>query len=141
MTTQHHGVSLFGKPHETRRLVWAAIGIVLSVLCAVAMIGNVTWAEETNWFLFVFAGFGVVGFGIMALDQWQEWPEGETPAWTHWFSAIFWATFGAYALFGLIYQLFITDADTNWWLVAISPVLAVLMFWVAYQEIQKARAR
>ncbi len=141
MMTQHHGVSMFGKPHETRRLFWTAIGVVASVLCAVAMVGNVTWAEETNWFLFAFAGFGVVGFGIMALEQWQEWPKGGEPAWTHWFGAIFWAAFGAYQAFNLIYGLFITEADTNWALVAILPVLAVVMFWLAYQEARKALAR
>jgi hypothetical protein len=59
MTTHHHPVSLVGRQHETSKVVWTAIGIVASALCAVAMIGNVTWAEEANWFLFALAGFGV----------------------------------------------------------------------------------
>lgn len=139
MTTQHHGMSLFGRPHQTRKVFGTAVGVVASVLCAVAMVGNVTWAEETNWFLFVFAGFGVVGFGIMALEQWQEWPKGEAPAWTHWFSVVFWGAFGTYMASGLIYQLFITEADTNWLVVVISPILAVVMFWLAYQEVRKAQ--
>ena len=141
MTTHHHDVSLFGRQHETRKLVWAAIGVVASVLCAVAMVGNVTWAEETNWFLFAFAGFGVVGFGTMALEQWQEWSEGEEPAWTHWFGAVFWAAFGAYQAYGSIYQLFITEADMNWAMFSITSVLAVIMFWAAFQAARKARAR
>ena len=140
VTTPHHAMNLFGKPHETRRVFWAAIAVVASVLCAVAMVGNVTWAEETNWFLFVFAGFGVVGFGIMALEQWQDWPKGEEPGWTHWFGAIFWAAFGAYQVFGLIYGLFISE-DTNWALVVITPVLAVVMFWLAFQAGRRALAR
>lgn len=123
MTTHHHGVSLLGRQHEIRRVVWAAIGVVASVLCAVATIGNVTWAEETNWFLFAFAGFGVVGYATMALEQWEEWPKGGEPARTHWFGAIFWAAFGAYQAFALIYQLFITEADTNWALVAITRLV------------------
>ena len=141
MTTHHHAVNLLGRQHETRRLIWAAVGVVAGVLCAVAMAGNVTWAEETNWFLFAFAGFGVVGFGLMALEQWQEWPKGGEPAWTHWFSVVFWAAFGAYQAFALVYQLWITDGDTNWLVVAVTPILAVLMFWWAYQAFDKARVR
>ncbi len=140
MTTHHHAVSLLGRQHETRKLVWAGIGVVASVLCALAMVGNVTWAEETNWFMFALAGFGVLGFGTMALEQWQEWPKGAEPAWTHWFGAIFWTAFGAYQAYALIYQLFITDADTEWALVVIAPLLAAFMFWLAYQEARKVSA-
>lgn len=140
MTTHHHAVSLLGRQHETRKLVWAGIGVVASVLCALAMVGNVTWAEETNWFLFAFAGFGVVGFGTMALEQWLEWPKGREPKWTHWFGAIFWAAFGAYQAAALVYQLFVTDA-TAWWLVAVLPILVVAMSWLAYVEGRKALAR
>ena len=95
MTTPHHAMNLFGKPHETRRVFW----------------------------------------------QWQDWPKGEEPAWTHWFGAIFWAAFAAYQVYGLIYGLFITEAATNWVLVAISPALAVVMFWASYHEARKALAR
>ncbi len=59
--------------------------------------------------MFAFAGYGVVGFGIMALEQWQEWPKGGEPAWTHSFGALFWAAFGAYQAVALTYQLFVTD--------------------------------
>ncbi len=140
MTTHHHAVNLLGRKHETRRVIWAAVGVIASILCAVAMVGNVTWAEETNWFMFVFAAFGVVGFGIMALEQWHEWPEGEEPALTHWFLVVFWAAFGLYMAYAPIYQLWITDADTNWFVVAVTPILAVLMLGWAYQEARKARA-
>ncbi len=139
MTTHRHAVDVLGRPHERRKILGAVFGVAAAVFCAVMMVGNVTWAEETNWFMFAFAGFGVVGFGTMALEQWQEWPKGGEPAWTHGFGAIFWFAFGAYQAFAVVYQLFVTDA-TNWWLVAIVPVLAVAMFAIAYQEGRKALA-
>lgn len=105
------------------------------------MVGNVTWVEETDWFSFAYAGFGVVGFGLWAADLWLEWPRGGEPVWTHWFGAVFWTAFGLSVAFAAVYQLWITDGETNWYVVAITPVLALLMFWGAYQEARKARAR
>ena len=49
--------------------------------------------------------------------------------------------FAAYMVFGLIYQLLFAETDTNWLVVAISPILALIMFWLAYQEVRKASAR
>ncbi len=141
MTTHHHVVTVLGKRHQTRKVAGAVLGVLGSALCALAMVANVTWAEEANWFMFVFAGFGVVGFGIMALGFWREWPKGREPAWSYWFAAIFWTTFAAYQVYGLIYQLFVTDADANWGLVAIVAIAAVAMFALAYREARKALAR
>ncbi len=102
-------MQVFGRPHRLRKIAGAVFGVAASAFCAVMMVGNVARTEETNWFMFAFAGYGVVGFGIMALEQWQEWPKGGEPAWTHSFGALFWAAFGAYQAVALTYQLFVTD--------------------------------
>ncbi len=141
MTTHHRAVRVLGRRHRVGKVVGAALAAIASAFCVVAMISNVTWAEETNWFLFAFAGFGVVGFGIWSLGLWQEWPKDREPAWTIWFGAVFWAAFGLYQASVPLYVLFISDADPNWLVVAIAPILAVGMFWLAYRDARTARER
>ena len=62
MTTHRHVVQILGRSHRRGRAFGAVLAAVASVLCALVVIGNLTWVEGTDWFSVAFAGFGVVGF-------------------------------------------------------------------------------
>lgn len=139
MTTHHHGVSLLGKPHETRKVFWAVLAALAAVFCALVMIGMLTWASDNrNWFMFALAGFGVVGFAGSAVDQWRERPKGYESTWSRWLTAAFWAAFGLYSASVAVWGLAIKDDSPDWGLVVFGCLFAALFLWFAFVHVRKA---